>query len=151
MSRTTAMEETMSTYDRDIAHAIIDYDGPRTGWEDIREKFSDRYVGEGTSRIVFQVDDSHVIKVGATYANKLEVEKWEGATEELKDVLCPMVDYDKSHKWIVMKKADELPSKNEAIDVKLKVEERIGRKIKDLHAGNVAELDGKPVIVDYEL
>ena len=107
-------------------------------------------LGAGIDRTGYALDNDLVLKVsngrhGEHEANRIEVARWLSAPANIKPYLCPIVDWDETNfEWIIMKRAEGFGTvtRNEfPADVR--------SKCGDLHSGNIARLNGRPVITDY--
>lgn len=104
-------------------------------------------LGRGVDREGFALDDDLVLKVERRNrgANRIEVKRWLSAPASIKPYLCPIVDWDETnYEWIIMKRASGFGTVR-AHEFPAEVRSKCG----DLHSGNIARINGKPVITDY--
>ena len=109
-------------------------------------------IGSGSTRVVFTVDENHVIKFCSPKANKNEVELYNNASEYIKDLLCPVVEYADDYSWLVMKKAEVPKNTSRRLAIRDEVEEMLSKAKKhwlDSHSYNSGIYNDKPVVIDY--
>lgn len=114
------------------------------------------FLGNGVSRHVFDLGDGNVLKVSShAYGtdNADEVRLWNDVQgTKYEKYFAPIVAADTEGRWIVMKKAKTYPHyenrlAEEAVRQVQPASKHYG--LFDIHYGNVGELNGRPVMVDY--
>lgn len=116
-----------------------------TGYDTVSIKGATKaFLGSGVTRKVWDLGDGQVVKIGSPVANETEVIRWVTAIPELRKGLCPVIDWADNYEWIIMRKADTHAHAN-----LWDLPEVARRNIADLHGGNIAMLDGRPVVIDY--
>jgi hypothetical protein len=106
------------------------------------------FIGVGCDRVVMGLCLEHVVKIdfdGLSSANELAV--WEGANEELRELLCPIFGHG-AHagtKWLLAGRA--WPMEEMEAPTSAKWDRLEG--ITDLRSENWGEYRGRQVIIDY--
>lgn len=115
------------------------------------------FLGAGVDRKVYALDDETVVKFSprGARANRLEVQAWLTASDELKPWLAPIIDWDEvNYEWLVMARANNVKRNQDQYradfnEVRDQIPYHIRRQVGDVHGANVGKINGKPVIIDY--
>lgn len=173
------MDESESHHDTDVLNDMLEAyqsyvtDGGKgrvKALQKLKNEYNNRHIASGYARDVYELDDNHVVKFG-NQQNRTEVETWRCSDEETRSLLCPIVDYDgQNYIWIVMKRANVPELEYRRLRLATILIEKTGGKVEyirdydsskevymssnygeisDIHTANVAELNGKAVLIDY--
>lgn len=110
--------------------------------------------GRGIDKIVFSLPCGyHVLKVDRGVHNQgnqvaQEIENWEFADDSARQYLCPIDAY--GDDWIIARRADTRQSGDDKDELIGELESVLSAQgFRDIHHGNVGELNGRPVLIDY--
>lgn len=111
------------------------------------------FINSGSNRFVFNIPDSECIVKVATgphgiSANRTEVQVWEDAPPDVKEVLAPVDEGGQENTWITMPEVNTDDRRSALSSFRDKIRKTEWR-CKDQNIGNVGHLDGEPVMFDY--
>lgn len=107
-------------------------------------------LGVGAYRVVLELCQEHVLKVepGGSYSTRWETKIWNSASEETRQKLCPIIDFEirKNGSWVLMPKCKNIAQMTQAVLDKF---EDMFSWFTDIHGDNIGKLDKRWVAIDY--
>lgn len=133
---------------------LSDYPSPKRLYEDLNIDIG--IIGIGSARLVIQDPNNkkHILKLGVgngIQQNKNEIKVWNiSKKRNVSDILLPIIEYDKNHRWIKMPKVNTQFGLDKYVGPD---SERIHLKLKenniDLHEIETCIYHQEPMAFDY--
>lgn len=126
----------------------------------IIEGYGLEYLGQGAKRVALmdihgqyiQHERACVVKIekyGETEANEWEHYNYERVGDNVKKYLLPITDFDDDHKWVVVPYVEGEPTERQLFELE-KIFVYSGWDVGDVREENVAMVQDKPVLLDYD-
>jgi hypothetical protein len=114
-------------------------------------------IGNGKTRIVFDLENGYVLKVALNchgiWGNEKEYKLFFNSPSHIQKHLCPVKDF--GYGWIIMKKMTQKPSKkdySEKLSLLIKKFKENGIEAKDMRKNNLAlSENGEIIVIDYAM
>lgn len=141
------LEKSMDKYDDLLSYFETEHNVCKIGSGDDRIIFTSGNIVTGPSNTVIKVS-----RGDGTNQNETEVNVSKSLEEQLNsdvtEYIAPIIDYDKSYRWVIQRRVDQVTPSSSTKVVQNKFND-IGWVCSDIKPDNVGLLDSEPVLIDF--